>query len=140
MPTIEKKFKRHLDSLVEVFDFIDQFVTRENIDDDATGVVSLAVEELFTNMIKYEGANSNDISLELRVDGEVIIVQLVDHDVEPFDMTKRPVPDLGASLKDRKPGGLGIFLAQKLVDDMRYQYVGRTSIITLKKNFRRKYV
>jgi len=140
VPSVQRKIKRHLDSLVEVFDFIDQFATRENIDDDTTGVVCLAVEELFTNMIKYEGANSNDISMELRVDGEAVIVQLVDHDVEPFDMTKRPAPDLGASLKDRKPGGLGIFLTQKLVDDMRYQYVDRTSIITLKKNFRRKYV
>ena len=140
MPSVQRKIKRHLDSLVEVFDFIDQFATRENIDDDTTGVVCLAVEELFTNMIKYEGANSNDISMELRVDGEAVIVQLVDHDVEPFDMTKRPAPDLGASLKDRKPGGLEIFLTQKLVDDMRYQYVDRTSIITLKKNFRRKYV
>ena len=140
MPSVQKQFKRQLDSLVAVFDFIDQFVTRENVDDDATGVVCLAVEELFTNMIKYEGVNSNDISLELRVDGEMIIVQLVDHDVEPFDMTKRPVPDLGALLKDRKPGGLGIFLTQKLVDDMQYQYVDRTSIITLKKIFRRKYV
>ena len=140
MPSVQKQFKRQLDSLVKVFDFIDQFVTRENVDDDAKGVVCLAVEELFTNMIKYEGANSNDISLELRVDGEVIIVQLVDHDVEPFDMTKRPVPDLGTLLKDRKPGGLGIFLTQKLVDDLQYQYVDRTSIITLKKNFRRKHV
>ena len=140
MPSVQRKFKRHLDSLAEVFVFIDQFVTRESVDDDAAGVVCLAVEELFTNMIKYEGANSNDVSMELRVDGEVIIVQLVDHDVGPFDMTKRPAPDLGASLKDRKPGGLGIFLTQSLVDDMQYQYLDRTSTITLKKNFRRKHV
>lgn len=140
MPSAQRKFKRHLDSLAEVFVFINQFVTRENVDDDAKSVVCLAVEELFTNMIKYEGANSNDISMELRVDGEVMVVQLVDHDVEPFDMTKRPAPDLGASLKDRKPGGLGIFLLQNLVDDMQYQYLDRTSTITLKKNFRRKHV
>lgn len=140
MPAIERKFKRHLDSLAKIFDFIDHFVAQEKIDDDAKRALDLAVDELFTNTVKYHPANANEISIELRTDGDTLVLRLVDHDVEPFDLTKKPDPDLSGSLKDRKPGGLGIFLTKHVVDDMQYQYHDRTSIVTLKKNFRRRNV
>jgi len=60
--------------------------------------------------------------------------------VARFDITKKPDPYLGASLDDRKPGGLGIFLTKKLVDDVQYHYRDRTSTITLKKKIRKKNV
>lgn len=140
MPTVERKFTRHLDSLAKVFEFIDRFVEQEKIDDDAKRAVYLAVDELFTNTVKYHPTNPNDISIQLRADGETMILELVDHDVEPFDLTRKPDPDLAASLDERKPGGLGIFLTKKVVDDIHYRHHDKRSIITLKKSFRRKNV
>lgn len=140
MPFFGKKFKRHLNSLAEVFDFIDRFVEQEQIDDSARRAISLAVDELFTNMVKYDPANPNEINIELRVVNQDLLVTLVDRDVAPFDITKKPDPYLGASLDERKPGGLGIFLTKKLVDDVQYQYQDRTSTITLKKKIRKKNV
>jgi anti-sigma regulatory factor (Ser/Thr protein kinase) len=137
---LRKKFKRHLNSLAEVFDFIDRFVDQEEIDDSARRAISLAVDELFTNMVKYDTKNPNDITIELQVDDQNLLVTLIDRDVARFDITKKPDPYLGASLDDRKPGGLGIFLTKKLVDDVQYHYQDRTSTITLKKKIRKKNV
>ncbi len=140
MAHLRKEFKRHLDSLSAVFDFIDRFAEQEQIDDAARRAISLSVDELFTNMVKYEPGNSSDITIELQVVDQDLVVTMVDRDAAPFDITKKPDPYLGASLDDRKPGGLGIFLTKKLVDDVQYHYQDRTSTITLKKNFRKKHV
>ena len=140
MPTVIKHFKRNLNSLAEVFDLLDHFVAEIMADDQAKHALGLAVDELFTNMIKYHPSNQNDISIELQTEGDTIVLQMVDRDVEPFDLTQRPDPDLSGSLHDRQPGGLGIFLLKQLMDDVVYRYDDRTSTITLKKNFRRNNV
>ena len=140
MSAVEQKFKRHLDSLAKIFEFIDLFAAQENIDDEATRAIHLAVDELFTNTVKYHPANPNDVSIELRTEEQTIFLRLTDFDVDPFDLTKKPDPDLTGSLMDRTPGGLGIYLGKKVVDDIQYQYKDRTSTITLKKNLRKKNV
>lgn len=140
MPSIQKNFKRHLDSLASVFELLDQFVAGEGVDDESRHAVSLAIDELFTNMVKYHPDNANAISLELRVDDDTMVVHLIDRDVDLFDPTKKQDPYLGASLDERTPGGLGIFLTKKLMDDVQYRYGDRTSIVILKKKFRRHHV
>jgi len=137
---LHNKFRRHLDSLSEIFDLIDRFVEQEGIDDAARRAISLAVDELFTNMVKHAPKNTNDITIELEVHDQYLLVTLIDRDVAPFDIIKNPDPYLGASLDERKPGGLGIFLTKNVVDDVQYKYHDRTSTITLKKNFRKKHV
>ena len=129
-----------MDSLAQIFDLIDQFVNAEEIADDARHAILLAVDELFTNMVKYHPTNSSDVSIKLSTEGQTLIVQLVDQNVDPFDVTKKPDPDLTGSLEDREPGGLGIFLTKKFIDDVQYQHGDRTSTIILKKNFGRKNV
>lgn len=140
MPSFQRKFRRHLDSLAMVFDLIDQFALEENVDDDAKHAVALALDELFTNTVKYHPTNPNDITIDLRAEGETMVVRLIDRDVDPFDLTKKPDPDIGGALGDRKPGGLGVFLTKSVVDDLHYSYDDRTSTITLRKGFRRKHV
>jgi serine/threonine-protein kinase RsbW len=140
VPAIERKFKRHLDSLASVFDFIEHFVAQEGIDEEAKRAFDLAVDELFTNTVKYHPENPHDISIELRVDGEDFSLRLIDFDVDPFDITQKPDPELNKPLHERTPGGLGVYLTRKFVDNVEYQYLDRTSIITLKKSIGRKNV
>jgi serine/threonine-protein kinase RsbW len=140
LPSIERKFKRHLDSLTSIFEFIEHFVAQEGIDEEAKRAFDLAVDELFTNTVKYHPGNPHDISIELRADGANFALLLTDFDVDPFDITQKPDPELNKPLHERTPGGLGIYLTRKFVDNVEYQYLDRTSIITLKKSIRRKNV
>jgi serine/threonine-protein kinase RsbW len=137
---VQKKFKRCLDSLAEIFAVIDQFAREQQVDADSKHALSLAIDELFTNMVKHQPSNTNDITIDLRTEGDVMIVQLADHDVDRFDPTKKTDPYVGEALGERKSGGLGIYLTKKLVDDIQYHYSDRTSVVRLKKNYRRQNV
>jgi anti-sigma regulatory factor (Ser/Thr protein kinase) len=137
---VERKFRRHIDSLANVFEFIDQFIVQERVDDDARRAFDLAVDELFTNTVKYHPSNPNDVSIELRTEDQTMFLTLTDFDVDSFDLTKKADPELAGSLEQRTPGGLGIYLTKKVVDDVQYHYHNRTSVTTLKKSYRRKNV
>ncbi len=129
-----------MDSLTPVFALLDHFTADKKIDDESKHAVSLAVEEIFTNMVKYHPDNANAITLELRVVDDTMIVHLIDRDVDRFDPTEKRDPYIGELLDKRSTGGLGIFLTKKLMDDVQYRYGDRTSIVILKKKFRRQHV
>ena len=140
MSAVEQKFKRDIDSLAKIFEFIDQFSAQELVDDDSQRAFDLAVDELFTNTVKYHPSNPHDVSIELKTENQSMYLILTDFEVDSFDVTKKADPELSGSLEDRTPGGLGIYLTKRVVDEVQYQYHNRTSIITLRKSFRRKNV
>lgn len=128
---MEKYFKRTFESLDEIFDFIDSFVKANGVDRDAAYTINLAVEELFTNMVKYSPGNSNDVSIMIQRNNNELAVTFIDPEVEPFDITKTGEVDTTKTLAERKAGGLGIHLIKKMVDQIDYEYTNRQSRITL---------
>ena len=128
---MEKKFKKEISSLDEIFDFIGEFVTANEIDDSITLKINLAVEELVTNMVKYNVESMNDISISLNKHDNKLILVLTDFDVEPFDITQTEDIDTTQSLEARRIGGLGILLLKRMVDGINYEYENRQSKITL---------
>lgn len=131
---MERTFKREIQSLGAVFDLIREFVTVNNIDDSITFSISLASEELFTNMVKYNSESTSDISVSLRKDENRVIIDFIDFDEEPFDITKVEEVNTHQRLEERKVGGLGIHLLKKMVDAINYEYSNGRSKITLVKN------
>ncbi len=131
---MEKKFKRALGSLDEVFDFINGFVANNQIDNGIAFSINLAVEELFTNMIKYNPGNPSDVAITVEKDQKDLTVILIDSDAEPFDVTKIAEVDVAQSLQARPIGGLGLHLVKKMVDQVDYEYANRQSKISLIKH------
>ena len=54
--TAERSFRRSFDSLEEIFAFTAGFFAANGIDRGLLPTVDLALEELFTNMVKYSPA------------------------------------------------------------------------------------
>ena len=131
---MEKKFRRDISSLNDIFDFVHDFLILNHIDDAVRFSIDFMVEELFTNMVKYNPGNSNDILINITKIGSRLTLSLTDFDVDPFDLTKTAEVDVTRSLAERKVGGLGIHLVKKMVDDIDYEYVDRMSKITVTKN------
>lgn len=131
---MERTFTRKIESLSEIFVFLKGAAQSYSLDERVTYSVNMAVEELFTNMIKYDAGGTEGISVELEKRDGSIVVRLVDYDSEPFDMTELDDVDISAPLSERKPGGLGIHLVKCLMDEVRYEYSNRTTRIRLVKN------
>jgi len=111
-----------MDGLSDVFIFLDEHLEHRDLDPEACFTVRMAVEEIFTNMVKYNAESSADISIDLTITGEAVSVSLVDQDSRPFDLTARDDVDTTAELSERTPGGLGIHLVKKLMDEISYDY------------------
>jgi serine/threonine-protein kinase RsbW len=130
---MERKFTKAFSSLSDVFSFLEEFFSTAEIDAGSAYAISLAVEEFFTNMVKYNPESDRDITVRAGRDGDAARVALVDEDVEPYDVSKAGTVDTALPLEERKVGGLGIFLSKELMDDVTYEYASRTSTITLTK-------
>ncbi len=135
-----RKFKRDLAALEEIFDFIDGFVKRSKIDPSLVFTLHLVVEELFTNMVKYNQGNPNEIEIDLHKEDGLLRIRLIDFDVDPFDITQTGNVDINEHLEKRKVGGLGIHLVKQMMDDIDYHYENRTSTITLTKHLEKGHV
>jgi anti-sigma regulatory factor (Ser/Thr protein kinase) len=135
--TMKKEFKRELKSIEQIFGFISVFLEKYKLDDSISFTLNLVIEELFTNMIKYNTESTSEILIELDKKEGNMIVTITDYDVEPFDVTRKKEVDVKAHLQDRRVGGLGIHLVKNMVDKIDYEYKNRESRITLTKRLER---
>ena len=104
-----------IEAAVENIDKVTAFVTEELDKLDcpmkAETQIAIAIDELFGNIARY--AYSPDIgkaTVRLDVDENPlsVIITFIDNGV-PFNPLEQTEPDVHASAKERKIGGLGIF-------------------------------
>ena len=129
----EKAFARSIDKVSEVYRFSEDVMATENVHDSVRFPIHLALEELFVNLVTYNPGATRDISIDVTVEGSSVIVTITDHDAAEFDVTRDPGVDTGASLSERKPGGLGLHLIQRMVDTLEYDYRNGRSRIRFSK-------
>ena len=122
-----------MDSLEEIFGFLDAFFADERIGAGTRFAVKLSVEELFTNMVKYGASRARDVLIDLERLDDRVAVSLTEFDTEPFDIRKLEEVRVDRPIEERNPGGLGIHLIKKMMDRIDYEYVDRRSRTTLVK-------
>jgi anti-sigma regulatory factor (Ser/Thr protein kinase) len=89
---------------------------KAGLDDKASGEVLLAVQEVLTNVIRhtYKGKGG---AIEISYKDEANQVQITVRDYgDKFDITKVKEPELPR----KEPGGLGVFLVKRLMDQVNY--------------------
>ena len=107
--------------------------------------ITLAVEEIYVNIAHYaygksDGAGgvvpdsgSGPMSLSMWEDNGLVTLIFEDVGV-PYNPLEKEDPDISADVNDRQIGGLGIFMAKKSMDNMRYEYRDGRNILTLEKS------
>jgi anti-sigma regulatory factor (Ser/Thr protein kinase) len=135
---MKRKFDRHLDNLESIFTFISGFAKKYQLDETTTYALNLAIEELFTNMVKYHPTNPHKILITLEIDNDSLVASITDFDVEPFNIEEQKVYDLKMPIENRPVGKLGIYLVKELMEDVQYHYKDRNSTIILVKKIRKR--
>ena len=132
---MKKKFRLNIQSLDKLFDFIAAFIDSSGLDKSIGFQIDLVVEELFSNMVKYDHkSNDGRVELELKMQQNDLIIVLTDFNVRPFDPTKSERYDTSQNLEDRPIGKLGIHLVNQITDQIEYRYENNNNIIKLTKH------
>ncbi len=102
--------------------------------------INLVLEEAVSNVIFYafpeKGIHTIDISFKM--EGDELILVIEDEGI-PFDPTKKEVPDITLTAEERPIGGLGIFLIQKMMDQVIYKRENNRNILTLIKKINHEF-
>jgi anti-sigma regulatory factor (Ser/Thr protein kinase) len=129
-----REFPKRIDSLESIFEFVAEFAAANGIGGDTLNAMQFGVEEIFTNLVKYNGETANDVAIAMNIANGRMALSLLDQDVHSYDLTKTPPVDITQPLHERTPGGLGIHLVKQMMDDVQYEYGDRTAKITLIKD------
>lgn len=130
---MRKSFDRSIDSIADVYEFTESVLATGEVGDGIRYPVHLAMEELFVNMVRYYPDNDNAIHLDVSLSNGIVSVTMTDHNVDPFDVTQATNVNIDASLEERTPGGLGLHLIQRMVDNLEYDWEDRRSTIRFTK-------
>lgn len=133
-PLLCRSFERSFDSIPALVAFAAGAFARLGIDARLLPTVDLAVEELFTNMVKYATGSEAQVQVGLMAIDDGVELTLIDRDVEAFDVTRSPEVDVAVPIGQRTPGGLGLQLLRQMADSLEYEYKteSRQSCTTLR--------
>ncbi|MBR6534717.1 MAG: SpoIIE family protein phosphatase [Clostridia bacterium] len=133
--TKNRSFKAKTESLSDVIGYTEEALESFGCPAKIQTSLCIAVEEIFVNIVNYaypEG--SGDMTLQIAFDENTrdITFRMSDRGV-PFDPLKKPDPDITLSAEERNVGGLGIFIAKKTMDSIKYAYENGENILTMVK-------
>lgn len=127
--------------LVHVYNFIHEELHRRNAPQSVYNPLDIAAEELFVNVCHYaypeatpEDPGEVRIGFEYEAAPPSLTITIEDDGI-PYDPLAKPdavTPDDIASVPI---GGLGILMAKKNVDEMYYERVGESNILTFRKGW-----
>jgi len=107
-------------NLSEVRDFMADICARAGFSKREASNTKLAVDEACTNIIKHAYRNKGgEIRIDVQAEPGRVEVNIFDRG-EPFEWSKVEDPDLEEYVEIGKKGGLGIFLMNRLMDELDY--------------------
>ena len=134
----ELELEADADNLEEVQAFVGEHLDAADCPPRARMQIDVAVEEIFINIVSYayspEKGNAV-VRVEVSEDPVNVIITFLDHGI-PYDPLKRDDPDVTLAADERPVGGLGIFIAKTVMDDVTYEYKDGQNILELKKNLK----
>ncbi|MFI5007521.1 MAG: SpoIIE family protein phosphatase [Solirubrobacterales bacterium] len=123
--------------LAEIRDFVQEVGEKLLIPQRVLANTKLAVDEACTNVIKhgYRG-DPGDIEVAVTGNGRDFSIAIRDRG-KSFDLRNVASPDLKMYVETRKRGGLGVFLMNQLMDEVRYRAGHDGNVLTMSKHLGR---
>ena len=121
-------------NLGKVRRFVARHAREVGFSDQVVEQVTLAVDEACSNVIRhaYGGRKNGPVDIAVIVEPEVFTVAIRDEG-RAFEPGKYQSPDLNRSIRNRRPGGFGIYMMRKLMDEVQYHSDGLHNEVRLSK-------
>ncbi len=125
------KVRSNLRELDKVRKLLRENLQRFEISEEDFYKIELSLVEMCTNIMRYAyPKGEGDVSFEVWTEADRFYIELRDKGV-PFDPTHVRKPTLKEMISKNQKGGLGIFLARKLMDGFVYRREGGQNILTM---------
>ncbi len=121
----EMELESDTKSLEVVADFIEKILKEKKIKYRIIEEILVAIDEAVTNIIEhsYKGQKGKYIKVLLKVTLDKIIVSIFDKG-PAFEPKKIPSPTFSKDMDKLTPGGLGLFLMKKFMDEVTFYFKG----------------
>lgn len=109
------------DHLAEVRNFVAKHAEACGFTKKQSSDIRLAVDEAFTNIIEhaYKNNKNKKIELEFECNGKQLRISLLDSG-NSFCEKDYKKPDVKERIKQKKRGGVGVYLIKELMDEVNY--------------------
>lgn len=106
------------DNLKLIREFVDVVLRDLSLSDVEINQMILAVDEVCSNLIIHSHKCNPDSFIEINIQdqNESILFEIIDNDAKFFDISKYKNPSLKKIVKERKKGGIGLMLVNKIMD------------------------
>ena len=117
-----------METVPQVAAFVEEHLEKFEVPMKLTMKLMVAVDEIYSNIVRYSGADEAQIRLVKELDTLQIIFR---DNGKPYNPLDAKEPDVTASAEERAIGGLGIFMVRKMMDDVEYMYKDGQNVLTL---------
>lgn len=128
--------KSKTENLSDIRDFVKRTAEEAGIIQDLIDKIMLAVDEACTNIIKhaYKSNPDGEINISISYSNKKFTVKIKDYGTS-FEANSIPEPDLQKYYREKRVGGLGMYLMKTLMDEVKYVSIpGKYNQVLLSKN------
>ncbi|MBQ2004873.1 MAG: SpoIIE family protein phosphatase, partial [Peptococcaceae bacterium] len=117
-----------METVPQVAAFVEEHLEKFEVSAQLTAKLMVAVDEIYSNIVRYSGASEAHVRLVKELDTLRLIFS---DNGKPYNPLDAKEPDVTASAEDRAIGGLGIFMVRKMMDNVEYEYTKGMNKLTL---------
>ncbi len=131
----------YIESTIENFsmvkDWLRNILDTIKCDSRTAKQLFIAVDEIYTNISNYAYKTIGDVDLSAFYDSlsNKLKIMFKDSGIE-YNPLLKPDPDISKRIAEHTVGGLGIFMAKKMVDSIEYLRQDGKNILILYKNIK----
>ncbi len=129
----EYRTKAVAENVEAVIDFINSELEPYNISAKIRKQIDMAVEEIYVNICHYAYEDESGevlIQADTTPDPDTIMIRFVDEGIA-YNPLMREDPDIHKPLREKKPGGLGIYIVKNTMDKIEYFYKDDKNDLTI---------
>lgn len=122
--------------LKEIRSFVEEKLQNYTTDEIEINQLILAVDEVCANLIIHSNAcNANEsIQLDVDVNDKGVTFEISDNGIE-FDFSKYQEPNLDQVVKEKRKGGIGLMLVNRIMDKVEFLSLDKNNKCILHKRF-----
>ena len=134
LPAAQLTLKAEIEEFEQLRIWLQKIAMKLKLPEKITSQLMIAADEVFSNIAAYAYPGTSGM-VTVSAEQTDSLLQLTFADTgRPFDPLSTAEPDINLPLKQRKIGGLGIFVVKNLMDKVEYRRENDRNILILTKH------